>query len=188
MEAHSLGINDSFDQAVEELTPFVLTTLVGVLPRPRHSGFEPKRAVVRSIVRRSKSSRIVGVDVASKQGDKHGGIGASPAGDHRQPGVTRGLSGHVRHPSVRSDARDVILIAGTRDDATQATARALELTAWVPEREGRGALSDVGALVWLALSVVSPAASTSRSAAGRLTSSTGATSNRTKFWNPTLAL
>ena len=40
MEAHSLGIGDSFDEAVEELTPVDLTSLVGVFPLALQDGEE----------------------------------------------------------------------------------------------------------------------------------------------------
>jgi hypothetical protein len=40
MEAHSLGIGDSFDEAVEELTTVALTTLVGVLALALQDGEE----------------------------------------------------------------------------------------------------------------------------------------------------
>jgi hypothetical protein len=32
MEAHSLGVGDSFDEVVEELTPVTLTPVIGMLP------------------------------------------------------------------------------------------------------------------------------------------------------------
>ncbi len=40
MEAHSLGVGDSLDEAVEELAALALTTLVGVLSLPLQDGEE----------------------------------------------------------------------------------------------------------------------------------------------------
>ena len=40
MEAHSLGVGDSFDEAVEELAAVALTALVGVLSLPLQDGEE----------------------------------------------------------------------------------------------------------------------------------------------------
>ncbi len=40
MEAHSLGVGDSFDEAVEELTAVALTALVGVLALALQDGDE----------------------------------------------------------------------------------------------------------------------------------------------------
>ena len=40
MEPHSLGVGDSFDEAVEELTTVALTTLVGVLALAPQDGDE----------------------------------------------------------------------------------------------------------------------------------------------------
>ena len=40
MEAHSLGLGDSFDEAVEELTTVALTTFVGVLALALQDGEE----------------------------------------------------------------------------------------------------------------------------------------------------
>src|SRR5665213_618545 len=96
MQAHSLGVGDSVDQAVEELAAVALTTLVGVLAltlqdgdelRPRFEEPAPFAHTLEGTTEQSGSGAVTvgqqstmvraGLLVARDRTGRHGGAGAS---------------------------------------------------------------------------------------------------------------
>ena len=63
-----------------------------------------------------------------------GVLASSGGGDDRHPGVGGSVGSNVGHGPVGPDPRHVVLVAGPREDVSEAAARPLELAAKLPER------------------------------------------------------